>query len=297
MSYGAPGNAEQFKISFREEAREILTELESALLELHENRGDKEVVGRIFRGMHTIKGSGAMFGFERLAAFTHDLETAYDLVRNGRLEVTSELVDLTLGALDQIAAMLNEGTEGAVPADPAACAGILANVRRLASIEEETKPVKKNEAAPVQEAVSAGPTQNWHIRFAPGPDLMRYGAKPSLLLNELGQLGKLTVKAILDTVPPLGEIDPERCYIRWEMDLATGAGQEAIRDVSSLSKIPLNSQSSPAPNRRRPSQNPNPPAPARLRSRRGLWKKNAPARRAGAATTSRRPPPACASRR
>jgi chemotaxis protein histidine kinase CheA len=80
------GNAEQFKHSFREEAREILTDLEAALLELNENRGDAEVVGRIFRALHTIKGSGAMFGFERLASFTHNLETAFDLVRNGRLE-------------------------------------------------------------------------------------------------------------------------------------------------------------------------------------------------------------------
>ena len=64
-----PSNAEQFKQSFREEAREILTELESALLELNENPGDTELVSRIFRGLHTIKGSGAMFGFEKLASF------------------------------------------------------------------------------------------------------------------------------------------------------------------------------------------------------------------------------------
>src|SRR5208282_316948 len=101
-------NAEQFKQSFREEAREILTELESALLELNENPGDTELVSRIFRGLHTIKGSGAMFGFERLAAFTHDLETAFDEVRKGQLQIGSELIDLTLSALDQIRAMLEE---------------------------------------------------------------------------------------------------------------------------------------------------------------------------------------------
>jgi two-component system, chemotaxis family, sensor kinase CheA len=67
--------ADQFKQSFREEAREILVDLEAALLELNENRGDMELVGRVFRGLHTIKGSGAMFGFEDLAAFTHNLET------------------------------------------------------------------------------------------------------------------------------------------------------------------------------------------------------------------------------
>ena len=111
------GNAEQFKHSFREEAREILTELEAALLELNECRDNPEVVGRIFRGMHTIKGSGAMFGFERMAAFAHDLETAFDKVRNGQLEVAPELIDLTLGALDQIGAMLEEDVGGKA-ADP-----------------------------------------------------------------------------------------------------------------------------------------------------------------------------------
>ncbi len=106
------GSTEQFKQSFREEAREILTDLEAALLELNENRNDAELVGRIFRGLHTIKGSGSMFGFERMAAFTHDLETAFDQVRNGMLDVSSELIDLTLAALDQINAMLEEEVSG-----------------------------------------------------------------------------------------------------------------------------------------------------------------------------------------
>ena len=69
-----------------------------------------------------------MFGFEDMATFTHNLETAFDEVRNGRLEISSELIDLTLSALDQIRAMLEEGIEGAPEADPAACAEILSKV-------------------------------------------------------------------------------------------------------------------------------------------------------------------------
>ena len=231
-----PSNAEQFKQSFREEAREVLTELEAALLELNENPSDTELVSRIFRGLHTIKGSGAMFGFERLAAFMHDLETAFDQVRSGRMETSAELIDLTLAALDQIPAMLEEGAAGAAPVDAAACAAILSSVRKLAAIEERPDAAnkdaaKKSAAAPAAPPAQAGAIENWHIRFAPGPDLMRYGANPSLLLRELRQLGELSARAILDAVPALSEIDPERCYAWWEMDLATGAGREAIRDV------------------------------------------------------------------
>jgi two-component system, chemotaxis family, sensor kinase CheA len=103
---------DKYKQAFQEEAREILVELESALLALNENRGDNELVGRAFRALHTIKGSGSMFGFDELAAFTHKLENAFDEVRNGRLEITSELINLSLTALDQIKAMLEE-TSGA----------------------------------------------------------------------------------------------------------------------------------------------------------------------------------------
>jgi two-component system chemotaxis sensor kinase CheA len=225
------GNADIFKQSFREEAREILVDLESALLELNENPGDLELVGRVFRGLHTIKGSGAMFGFEDLAAFTHNLETAFDEVRNGRLLINAELVDLTLSALDQIRAMLEESAEGAV--DPEACAEILARVRHLTG-----KPEKKVAKAAVAEAsqekaqaAAQGPLREWAIRFAPGPEFMLNGTNPLLLLKELRQLGGLAVRASLAELPPLKELDPERCYIRWEMVLATAADQDAIRDV------------------------------------------------------------------
>ena len=72
---------DKYKQAFQEEARELLAELESALLELDQRRDDREVVGRAFRALHTIKGSGAMFGFDDIAAFAHNLETAFDRAR------------------------------------------------------------------------------------------------------------------------------------------------------------------------------------------------------------------------
>jgi two-component system, chemotaxis family, sensor kinase CheA len=231
MSQTVFGNAELFKQSFREEAREILTDLEAAVLDLNANRSDLEVVRRIFRGLHTIKGSGAMFGFERLAAFTHHLEAAFDMVRNGSLEVSPGLIDQTLAAIDQITAMLGEGSPGVATADPAACDRILLAVRDLAGVGADAEPKRPSEPAPDDVPAAIGPGRAWRIRFAPGPDLMRYGASPLLLLRELGQLGSLSVKAVMDGIPPLEEMDPERCYVRWEMALTTAAELEAIRDV------------------------------------------------------------------
>ena len=229
MFQPGPVNADQFKQSFREEARELVVDLESALLELNENRNDLELVGRVFRALHTLKGSGSMFGFEELAAFAHNLETAFDQVRNGRLQVDSGLIDLTLAALDQIRAMVEENA--AAPPDAAACAKILINVRQLAGLAERQGPGPRPDACASPAACLSGRTLEWLIRFAPGPDLMLNGANPLLLLHELGQLGRLSVRASMAAVPPLEELDPERCYVTWEMVLATSAGRDAIRDV------------------------------------------------------------------
>jgi two-component system chemotaxis sensor kinase CheA len=220
---------DQFKDGFREEAREILVELEAALLQLNENRDDKELVSRVFRSLHTIKGSGSMFGFDKLASFTHNLETAFDEVRNGRFQINSELIDLTLSALDQIRAMVEE-REGQPEPDSALCASILGQVREITGKGEHAHAAPAScELPPASSAASA--LQSWRIHFAPGAEMMRTGSNPLLLIRELRQLGDLEIQASMGSMPPLDELDPERCYISWEMTLRTANGQEAIRDV------------------------------------------------------------------
>ena len=228
------GNVDQFRNSFQEEAREIVVELEAALLLLNENRDDAELVGRVFRALHTIKGSGAMFGFDKLAGFTHNLENAFDEVRNGRFKINSELIDLTLSALDQIRGMIEDGN-GGPEVDGAVCEGILQRVRQITCgkadkpVEEQTAKESGEEQGP--SVVLSEQVSEWSIRFAPGPEMMQFGADPLLLIRELKQLGGLSVKASLTEIPRLHEIEPERCYVIWEMTLATAAPREAICDV------------------------------------------------------------------
>jgi two-component system chemotaxis sensor kinase CheA len=231
---------DKFKQTFLEEARDILVELEAALLELNENRGDKELVGRAFRALHTIKGSGAMFGFDQLAAFTHNLENAFDEVRNGKLEVSDELINLSLAAMDHIKTMLDEACGGAA-ADRAVAAAILAKVAKLTAGGAEEKspgqapPEAPTGASPLSASpISTSPTlveREWRLHFAPAADLLRTGANPLLLLRELGQMGRLRVTASLAAMPPLAELDAERCYLAWDGVLATTAPREAIADV------------------------------------------------------------------
>jgi two-component system chemotaxis sensor kinase CheA len=226
---GANG-IDQYKQAFQEEARELLAELESALLELDENRGDQDVVGRAFRALHTIKGSGAMFGFDDIASFTHHLENAFDQLRKGQLEVTADLIRLALEAADQIKSMLEESA-GAAAADQERSRAILAALSQLTGASGSA-PVAGPAAAPVVEAAKeSGAPGDWHIRFRPSPDVLLKGVNPALLLNELRELGQLEISADTSAVPPLRDLNPEFCYLAWEMRLRTSAAREAICDI------------------------------------------------------------------
>jgi two-component system chemotaxis sensor kinase CheA len=222
--------ADKYRLAFQEEAREILVELESTLLELNESPGDRELVGKAFRALHTIKGSGSMFGFEDVAAFTHNLENAFDLVRNGRLAITSRLVDITLAALDQIKTMLQQGAGEGAP-DTRACAGILEQLRKLTGPSDAIPSIAAVSETREPSAEPRGPVLDWKIGFAPGPNLLRNGTDPLLLLRELSELGEARIAADKTSVPGIADLDPERCYIRWDIDLTTSSPREAIGDV------------------------------------------------------------------
>nr|AGO88446.1 CheA signal transduction histidine kinase [Methylobacterium oryzae CBMB20] len=93
---------------FRTEAAELLACLEATLLDLGDRPEDRALVDTAFRALHTIKGSGAMFGFEQVAAFTHDFETAFDRVRRGEVPVGRDLVNVSLSAKDYIRGLIEE---------------------------------------------------------------------------------------------------------------------------------------------------------------------------------------------
>ena len=97
---------EQMRVAFRTEAQDLLIELDSALLALEEQPLDSSLVNRVFRAIHTIKGSGATAGFTHLARFAHKMEEAFDLARGGRLAVNPDLINCGLKACDVLRCMI-----------------------------------------------------------------------------------------------------------------------------------------------------------------------------------------------
>jgi two-component system chemotaxis sensor kinase CheA len=222
---------EQHIAAYREEAIELLTELESSLLELEDTPDDHDLISRVFRAMHTIKGSGAMFGFDAIAAFTHEVETVFDLVRNGKMKVTKELLNLTLQSRDHISALL-DASSGLGEADGSEGEAIIAGLRTLAQPAEEAKSQVIPPAPPIEVAKpqEAG-LQTWRIRFEPNRELLLCGSNPLSLLNELRDLGSCEITAQFNNVPPLEALVAEHCYLSWDMVLTTSRGESAIKDV------------------------------------------------------------------
>ena len=222
-------NLDEGKKIFREEAKERLAEIEEAMLELEERPNDSELVSRTFRAMHTIKGSGAMFEFTDIVEFTHDIESVYDLVRDGTIAVTKELISLTLSAHDEILGLLNHPEKGEEGRERRR--KISESFRSLIPGEQGTgESEPKNDKMDLSEQEKSS-SKVFRIRFSPAEEIYATGSKPILLLNELRELGDCEIIAQTDRIPDLSVLDPERLYLYWDILLRTDQGKNAIRDV------------------------------------------------------------------
>ncbi len=214
---------EQMRAAFRAEALDLLIELDSALLALEAESGDSTLVNRVFRAIHTIKGSGATAGFLHLARFAHKMEEAFDLARDGRMVITPELIDCGLKACDVLRLIIDGKAEwAAVPGEVEATAAFT----RLLPAAEAPAAQPGAESQP-----SAAVRASFEIVFKPNREMFYSGADPVTLLDELRELGQAHITARADQVPSLPALDPEHCYLWWEIVLITDRGLAAVRDV------------------------------------------------------------------
>lgn len=226
---------DKFRETFREEAEELLSQLEDVLLELETQPGDSELVNAAFRAVHTIKGSAGMFGYEKAGRFTHDLENLLDACRSGLRAVDSRVIDLSLRARDKIRSMLTEA-DSSGPFDDEARA--LMEEFRVA-VEDGVPPagpagsgnVDPGSAVTDKPGSKAGLDETFRIGFEPAPGIFMNGTKVFRLMEELSELGSLSAIPVIENIPPIETLDPERCYVTWNAILTTSSGVDAIRDV------------------------------------------------------------------
>ena len=217
---------------FKEEAFELLSELETSLLELEDQPDDSETIDRIFRSMHTIKGSAGMFGYDGVSKFTHEVETVFDLVRDGRVTVSSELINIMLAARDQIIRMLQNLDEGGDEVTEE-MQNITETLRALGAEAGGQEPPRSS--VPAQKSTDqperAEDEKILWVRFRLDQDIFLTGTNPLNLITELRSLGDSEVVAHTDAIPDLQECKPEECYTWWDVIISTNRDSNAIQDV------------------------------------------------------------------
>jgi len=226
---------------FAQEAREQLTAMEDGLLRMEQGEVDAETINAIFRAAHTIKGASGVVEIHHVEKFTHILENLLDKLRNGELQVSSEMITALLKGCDHIGALLDRVDQSLMDEDPALqktgeeTADILRSFTSggasVAADPEEMMP-----EASVSSVERAGGDTTisdcWHISVRFGRDVLKMGMEPLAFLRYLLNLGEVVhLTTLSDAMPQAEEMDPECCYLGFEITLRSHATKDQIENV------------------------------------------------------------------
>ena len=231
--------------TFFQECEEQLGELELGLVAMDEGDTGSETVNAVFRAVHSIKGGAGAFKLERLVKFAHTFETTLDMIRSERLVATNAVLKTMLRSSDALADLVKAARTGE-ELDESRTAPLLVELKDFTESAQAdpisgAPPAAEAESLDFQpvtfsfDAVPGGDlaigSTRYAIAFAPSDELYRGGNDATRLLRELGRLGELVVTCDASALPTLDKLDPERAYLKWQVELATEESVDAIRDV------------------------------------------------------------------
>lgn len=221
----------QFQESFFEESAEHLSTIEDGLLQLEQHPEDLDLLNRIFRAAHSIKGNSGMFGFTAVGQFTHKMETLLDQLRNGHLSVTPAIADILLRSTDCLKLLIDAAHGGEAP-DPATISQLESELATAAGEVSKTGASVAPDG-PGSAVSSAGPAQqHFRITWTPPNWLFQRGLDPLRIIGELAELGTIASRSLDVThLPEFSGIDPEVCYLSWTCELHTVKQQSVIESV------------------------------------------------------------------
>ncbi len=224
--------------AFAEESHEMLEEIENILLKLEDEPDDSGLINELFRAVHTIKGASGLFGFDNVMNFTHTAESVMMRVRDGEIPVTPDLLNLLLSSRDQMLTLVDIALDGngALDAEVQATDDKLST--QLHAFLGEEIPTKEDDHSTenpeeinesTENDVASG---NWHLSLRFKEDVLRDGMDPLSFMRYMETIGDIEgLTVISDNLPPADEMDPESCYLGFEIQLKTEANKEEIEEI------------------------------------------------------------------
>jgi two-component system chemotaxis sensor kinase CheA len=202
------------KQKFIDEVLELLSGLESDLVELEKNPENRQCIDQVFRKMHTIKGASGMYGFANIMEITHHLESIYDRVRGNTLKVSHSLIDLSFSVGDHIKNLITEG-ENANDENLENHCVLLETLKDFGEIKGDE--VKSGNETP--QSTHGGPI-TWQILFYPDENLVFRGVNLLYIMSDLYSLGKCKIT----------NFQENEAVSYWSIFLVTDKGKEAIEE-------------------------------------------------------------------
>ncbi len=218
---------EQFHQVFFEESFEGLDIMESGLMELDLGDADSEEINTIFRAAHSIKGGSGTFGFTEIASFTHIMETLLDEMRDGRRQVTRDAIDALLHSVDVLRMMMNSVQDN-TDLDQARVAEQMAELEAILGGESSAGA---SSTVSTESAAASNKICGWNISFIPDEAMMQTGNDPLRILRELQELGEARITTNTEALPELDKLNPENCYLSWNIELLGDISRDLINDV------------------------------------------------------------------
>lgn len=155
------GEDEEILQDFLVEAGEILDQLSEQLVDLEQRPDDQDLLNAIFRGFHTVKGGAGFLQLDAMVECCHVTENLFDILRNGKRTVTSELMDVVLQSLDTVNSQFQQISQRETPTP--ASQHLLDQLARLVSCEDLNDTPAPAAEAPAEASVAPpveAPTAN-----------------------------------------------------------------------------------------------------------------------------------------
>lgn len=222
----------QFREAFLEESTELVDTMEGILLRLDLAHVESEDLHTLFRVAHSIKGNAATFGFPAIAAFTHQIESCMEPIRQGAVAMSGPLVELLLGAVDLIRKhlYLARRDDAMEPADLATQARLVEQLKaHTVGGDGATGPVSA--IASAIPPAAPPPVRGYQIRFTAPPETFRRGINLERTFRDLSRLGKVRFWLDPATLPDLDHLDPEACCLAWDIQLESSAERAEVEEV------------------------------------------------------------------
>lgn len=219
---------------FFEDMDEQLSIMENTLLDMEQvnvEDVDSEMINKLFRAMHTMKGNSGMFGFDHIVSFAHVAENLLDEIRNGNIKLTQEMIDLFLLVNDHSKTLIEIETQGAQMDDD--------QLEYNNSLIKQLNGFLNNESVETTELIESENTNDdlpgttkYQIEINLKDEFFKSGMDLVSIIKYLDVIGEIiSIKLIDDKVPPIDKLEPQQAYMSFFIEYETDEPKSEVIDA------------------------------------------------------------------